>query len=50
MTRAPVIKMPNLRRAAELKRWIEHKDNFEKICAAFNATSRFARLRHVLKF
>jgi len=47
MTRAPVIKMPNLRRAAELKRWIEHKDNFEKICAAFNATSRFARLRHI---
>ena len=49
MTRAPVIKMPSLRRAAEMKRWIENKDNFEKIAVAFNSTSRFARLKNVIK-
>jgi hydroxymethylglutaryl-CoA reductase (NADPH) len=44
MTRAPLIRMPNVKRALELKEWIEKMDNFYQIAAAFNSTSRFARL------
>ncbi|PRP89825.1 hydroxymethylglutaryl CoA reductase [Planoprotostelium fungivorum] len=44
MTRAPLIRMPSVKRAAELKEWVDQKDNFYQIAAAFNSTSRFARL------
>jgi len=47
MTRAPLIRMPSVKRAAELKEWIEKTDNFYQIAAAFNSTSRFARLSTV---
>lgn len=47
MTRAPLIRMPNVKRALELKEWIEKMDNFYQIAAAFNSTSRFARLASV---
>lgn len=32
---------------SEAKRWIEGKENFEKIKEAFDATSRFARLQEI---
>jgi hydroxymethylglutaryl-CoA reductase (NADPH) len=44
MTRAPLIRMPSVKRAVELKEWIENMDNFYQVAAAFNSTSRFARL------
>lgn len=45
MTRAPVVEMPNAKRASDLKQWIE--DNFDLIAAEFNSTSRFARLKEI---
>ena len=47
MTRAPLIRMPSAKRAAELKAWIERQDNYYQIAAAFNSTSRFARLHSI---
>jgi len=44
MTRAPLIRMPSVVRALELKHWLEGMDNFYQVAAAFNSTSRFARL------
>jgi len=44
MTRAPLIKMPSVKRAFELKEWIEKMENFYQVAAAFNSTSKFARL------
>lgn len=47
MTRAPLIKLPSVKRAVELKNWLEQSDNFYQIAAAFNSTSRFARLHNI---
>jgi len=47
MTRAPLLRMPNVQRAAELKEWVEKPDNFYQVAAAFNSTSRFARLTNI---
>ena len=47
MTRAPLIRMPSAERAAALKFWLEKQDNYYQIAAAFNSTSRFARLTGV---
>jgi hydroxymethylglutaryl-CoA reductase (NADPH) len=47
MTRAPVVRLPSVIRAAELKKWVEDKDNFYQIATAFNSTSRFARLHEI---
>lgn len=47
MTRAPLVRLPNIKRALELKEWIEKMDNFYQVAAAFNSTSRFARLASV---
>jgi hydroxymethylglutaryl-CoA reductase (NADPH) len=44
MTRGPVVQMPNVQRAAALKKWIETPENYKKVEEAFNSTSRFARL------
>jgi len=44
MTRAPLLRFPSVKRANELKEWIEKMDNFYQVAAAFNSTSRFARL------
>nr|CAE00496.2 hydroxymethylglutaryl-CoA reductase [Rhizomucor miehei] len=44
MTRGPCVEFPNITRAGECKRWIEN-EGYEVIADAFNATSRFARLR-----
>lgn len=47
ITRAPLIRFPNAKRAAECKEWVEKPENFYQIAAAFNSTSRFARLNSI---
>ncbi|KAG2180335.1 hypothetical protein INT44_003337 [Umbelopsis vinacea] len=44
MTRGPCVEFPNITSAAACKRWIE-ESGAETVMAAFNSTSRFARLR-----
>lgn len=48
MTRAPCVRFPSVVLAAEAKRWIEAEENFPKVKAAFDSTSRFARLQEIL--
>ena len=48
MTRAPCVRFPSVVLAAEAKRWIESEENFQKVKAAFDSTSRFARLQEIL--
>jgi len=50
MTRAPLLRLPSVVRANELKEWIEKMDNFYQVAAAFNSTSRFARLSTIKTF
>jgi len=45
MSRAPVVRLPNTKRATQLKDW--YSDNSEEIKASFDRTSRFARLREI---
>ncbi|XP_055954059.1 3-hydroxy-3-methylglutaryl-coenzyme A reductase-like isoform X1 [Argiope bruennichi] len=47
MTRAPVIRLPTEREAGKIKLWVEQRDNFEILKAAFDSTSRFARLQSI---
>ena len=47
MTRGPVIRLPNIRRAAEVMAWLDDPSNLDLIKKSFNATSRFARLHKV---
>ena len=47
MTRAPAVRLPSAVRAAALKAWLDHPDNFRALAARFNSTSRFARLQAV---
>jgi hydroxymethylglutaryl-CoA reductase (NADPH) len=47
MTRAPLIRLPSVTQAAKLKRWLEDDNNYYLVEAAFNGTSRFARLKSV---
>ncbi|XP_074527421.1 3-hydroxy-3-methylglutaryl-CoA reductase a [Halichoeres trimaculatus] len=48
MTRGPVVRLPSACQAAEVKAWLESSDGFEAIKAAFDETSRFARLQKLL--
>ncbi|KAJ2077783.1 3-hydroxy-3-methylglutaryl-coenzyme A (HMG-CoA) reductase isozyme [Coemansia sp. RSA 988] len=45
MTRGPCLQMPNVVRAAALKAWLESDAGLGEVRAAFQATSRFAKLR-----
>ncbi|XP_021359301.1 3-hydroxy-3-methylglutaryl-coenzyme A reductase-like [Mizuhopecten yessoensis] len=47
MSRAPVVRFTSIRKASELKRWLEDTDNFEKVKETFDDTSRFARLKKI---
>ncbi|GKV21862.1 hypothetical protein SLEP1_g31800 [Rubroshorea leprosula] len=47
MTRAPVVRFPTAKRAAELKLFLENPANFDTIAVIFNRSSRFARLHGV---
>ncbi|TXT13281.1 hypothetical protein VHUM_00648 [Vanrija humicola] len=46
MTRGPAIDFPSVKMAADAKVWIDSEDGFQTLSAAFNSTSRFARLQH----
>jgi len=45
MTRGPCIRFKSAKEAARMKCWLEEKPNFAQVKAAFDSTSRFARLR-----
>uniref|UniRef100_A0A0D9VK56 3-hydroxy-3-methylglutaryl coenzyme A reductase n=1 Tax=Leersia perrieri TaxID=77586 RepID=A0A0D9VK56_9ORYZ len=47
MSRAPVVKLPSAKRAAELKAFVEAPANFELLAAVFNRSSRFGRLQDI---
>lgn len=47
MSRGPVVRLPNIRRAAEVMAWLEDPENIDTIKRSFNGTSRFARLQKV---
>ncbi|CAE7579795.1 hmgB [Symbiodinium sp. KB8] len=48
MTRAPLLRMPSLEAAAELKAWVENPENFKLVAEAFSSTSRFGRLQSLV--
>jgi len=45
MTRAPVVRLPDARRAADLVFWIQDPSNFVTVQRTFESTSRFASLK-----
>lgn len=45
MTRGPLVRMPNVNRALEVKAFVESPQGSTKVQAAFNGTSNYARLR-----
>ena len=47
MTRGPCVGFPTLARAAAAKVWIDSEEGSNIMRAAFNSTSRFARLQHL---
>ena len=47
MTRGPCIRFPSLVRSGACKLWLDSEDGQSKVKAAFNSTSRFARLQHI---
>jgi hydroxymethylglutaryl-CoA reductase (NADPH) len=47
MTRAPAVRMPSAMEAARVRRWVETPEHYAAVEAAFNSTSRFARLQSV---
>ncbi|XP_051118276.1 3-hydroxy-3-methylglutaryl coenzyme A reductase 1-like [Andrographis paniculata] len=47
MTRAPVVRFPSAKRAAELKSYLEDPLNLDTLSVVFNKSSRFARLQGV---
>jgi hydroxymethylglutaryl-CoA reductase (NADPH) len=47
MTRAPVVRLPDSKRAVELVHWTQDPVNFASIQRAFDSTSRFAKLKSV---
>lgn len=47
MTRAPVVRFADSRRAAELVAWVKEPANFDACKRSFESTSRFARLQSI---
>lgn len=47
MTRAPVVRFPSAKRAAELKFFLEDPENFDTLAVVFNRSSRFGRLQGI---
>ncbi|XP_023309380.2 3-hydroxy-3-methylglutaryl-coenzyme A reductase [Lucilia cuprina] len=45
MTRAPCVRFSSVSRAAEAKIWINDEQNYKRIKAEFDSTSRFGRLK-----
>lgn len=47
ITRAPLVRLPTIVEASALKAWLDIPENFDEVAAAFNSTSRFARLKEI---
>ncbi|KAJ3121295.1 3-hydroxy-3-methylglutaryl-coenzyme A (HMG-CoA) reductase isozyme [Nowakowskiella sp. JEL0407] len=47
MTRGPVVSFPSLKSSIACRRFLESPEGFEQIEAAFNSTSRFAKLQKI---
>uniref|UniRef100_A0A0D6QXZ8 3-hydroxy-3-methylglutaryl coenzyme A reductase n=1 Tax=Araucaria cunninghamii TaxID=56994 RepID=A0A0D6QXZ8_ARACU len=47
MTRAPVVSFESVKRAAELKCYVEEPSNFPRLSMLFNRTSKFAKLQGI---
>ncbi|CAL5054706.1 unnamed protein product [Urochloa decumbens] len=47
MSRAPVVRLPSAKRAAELKLFVEAAANFDTLASVFNRSSRFGRLQGI---
>ena len=47
MTRGPALEFPNISEAAAAKRWIDNEDGYPILKAAFESTSRFAKLQRL---
>ena len=47
MTRAPVLRMDSAKEAVDCKRWLDDADNFAKVKAAFESTTRFGKLSSI---
>uniref|UniRef100_A0A1D1Y3H1 3-hydroxy-3-methylglutaryl coenzyme A reductase n=1 Tax=Anthurium amnicola TaxID=1678845 RepID=A0A1D1Y3H1_9ARAE len=47
MTRAPAVRFPSAKRAAELRFFLEDPANFDTLAVVFNRSSRFARLQGI---
>lgn len=44
MTRGPVVRFPNIKRASEAMKWMQNPQNFKLIKTEFDSSSNFARL------
>ncbi|KAG8189184.1 hypothetical protein JTE90_013718 [Oedothorax gibbosus] len=47
MTRGPVVELPSELEAGKVKLWVEERENYLILKAAFDSTSRFARLINI---
>jgi hydroxymethylglutaryl-CoA reductase (NADPH) len=47
MSRGPVVRLPNIRRAADVATWLEEPSHLELMKCSFNSTSRFAKLQKI---
>ena len=47
MTRAPVVQFPSASRAVALKNWLDVPENFARIKASFESTTRFGKLQKI---
>lgn len=47
MTRAPVVRMSNVKEASRMKQWVDNPENFQQLKAAFESTTNFGKLQSV---
>ena len=47
MSRGPVVRLPDIRRAAQVMAWLDNPTHVKLMKENFNATSRFARLQKI---
>lgn len=47
MTRAPLIRFPNVQKSHAFKQWIETPENFQTISKIYSSTSHYARLEDI---
>lgn len=47
MSRGPVVRLPDIRRAAQVMAWLDDPAHVKLVKESFNATSRFARLQKI---